>query len=164
MRRAGYLPDDILMKVDLASMAHSLEVRSPFLDQAMMELAASIPSRHKLYALQGKRILRAAVADLVPREILARTKRGFEPPVDAWVRGPLAEMTRDLLLDETARHRGWFTPREVQRLVTGHFDGASHGRQLWTLLVLEQWCRTYLDPPTPPSESLRPVQPFTTGA
>jgi asparagine synthase (glutamine-hydrolysing) len=157
-----YLPDDILMKVDLASMAHGLEVRSPFLDQEVMELAASIPSRHKLYALQTKRILRAAVADFVPREILARTKRGFDPPVNAWIRGPLAEMTRDLLLDETARQRGWFNPREVERLVTEHGHGASHGRQLWTLLILEQWCRTFLDRPPTPSQNPRPVPQATT--
>jgi asparagine synthase (glutamine-hydrolysing) len=140
-----YLPDDILMKVDLASMAHGLEVRSPFLDQDVMELAAAIPSRYKLYALQTKRILKEALTDLVPREILTRTKRGFDPPVDDWLRGSLAEMTRDLLLDDTARRRGLFNQDEVGRLVREHFDGVSHGLQLWTLLVLEQWCRTYLD-------------------
>jgi asparagine synthase (glutamine-hydrolysing) len=160
---ATYLPDDILMKVDLASMAHGLEVRSPFLDQEMMELAASIPSRHKLYALQGKRILRTALADLVPREILARTKRGFDPPADAWIRGPLADMTRDLLLDQTARQRGWFMPREVDRLVREHVAGASHGRRLWTLLVLELWCRTYLDHPPTPSMHSQPMAPATIG-
>jgi len=142
---SGYLPDDILMKVDVASMAHGLEVRSPFLDQEVMELAASIPSRHKLHAFRTKRILKRALADLIPREILARRKRGFDPPVDEWLRGPLAEMTKDLLLDDTARQRGWFNPREVDRMVTSHVQGASCGLQLWTLLILEQWCRTYLD-------------------
>ncbi len=142
---SGYLPDDILLKVDLASMAHGLEVRSPFLDQEVMELAASIPSRHKLHLFQTKRILKTALGDLIPRQILNRRKRGFDSPVNEWLRGPLAEMTKDLLLDDTARQRGWFNPREVERMVSSHVAGTSCGPQLWTLLILEQWCRTYLD-------------------
>jgi asparagine synthase (glutamine-hydrolysing) len=142
---SGYLPDDILVKVDLASMAHGLEVRSPFLDQEVMELAANIPSRYKLHVFQTKRILKTALGDLIPRQILNRRKVGFDPPVNDWLRGPLAEMTKDLLLDDTARQRGWFNPREVERMVSSHFAGTSCGPQLWTLLILEQWCRTYLD-------------------
>jgi asparagine synthase (glutamine-hydrolysing) len=160
---AGYLPDDILMKVDVASMAHGLEVRSPFLDQDVMELAAAIPSRYKLYAFQPKWILRAAMADRVPREILARTKRGFDPPLDNWLRGPLADMLGDLLLDRTARERGWFQAREVEQMLTAHRAGRSHGRRLWTLLVLELWCRTCLDRQPTDAPTLPAIMPVTTG-
>src|SRR5262249_38500217 len=138
-------PTVIVLWVVLAAMAHGVEVGGRFLDQDVMEPAAATPSRYKLYALQTKRILKEALADLVPREILTRSKRGFDPPVDDWLRGPLAELTRDLLLDATARRRGLFNQDEIGRMVTEHFDGGSHGLQLWTLLVLEQWCRTYLD-------------------
>ncbi len=140
-----YLPDDILVKVDITSMAHALEVRSPFLDQRVVEFAASIPSRHKLRGLSTKIVLRRAVADLVPRRVVSRLKRGFALPIDRWMREDLAPMARDLLLDRTARERGWFDSAAVGRLLAAHARGESRGNQLWALLMLEQWCRTFVD-------------------
>ncbi len=140
-----YLPDDILVKVDIASMAHALEVRSPFLDQRVVEFAASIPSRYKLRGLSTKIVLRRAVADLVPRRVVSRLKRGFALPIDRWMREDLAPMAHDLLRDRTARERGWFDPGAVDRLLAAHERGESRGNQLWALLMLEQWFRTFVD-------------------
>lgn len=140
-----YLPGAILTKVDIASMAQAVEVRSPLLDAEVMALAARIPARYKLRGLRSKYVLRKAVADLVPVEILRRAKRGFDPPIDRWMRQDLAGMTRDLLLDRTATSRGWFDPAAVQRLIESHARGESRGLQLWTLLMLEQWFRAFPD-------------------
>jgi asparagine synthase (glutamine-hydrolysing) len=140
-----YLPDDILVKVDIASMAHSLEVRCPLLDREVLAFAATLPSRYKLHGLSTKVALRRAVADLLPREILNREKRGFGMPVDRWMREDLAPLARDLLLDRTARSRGLVEPAAVERVIAGHQRGEPRGWQLWTLLVLEQWFRTFVD-------------------
>jgi asparagine synthase (glutamine-hydrolysing) len=142
---ATYLPGAILPKVDVTSMAHALEVRCPLLDQEVMAFAASLPSGMKLNGLKSKFVLRRAVADLLPPGILHKPKRGFDIPVDRWMRGELAPMTRDLLLDGTARSRGLFEPAAVERLMAAHARGESRGLQLWTLLMLEQWFRTFVD-------------------
>jgi asparagine synthase (glutamine-hydrolysing) len=140
-----YLPDDILVKVDIAAMAHALEVRNPLLDQEVIALAASIPARHKVGLRGGKLVLRRAVADLVPRPILARRKRGFALPIDRWMREELASMSRDLLLDHTARSRGWFEPTRVADLLDRHQRGEPRGLQIWNLLMLEHWFRAFID-------------------
>jgi asparagine synthase (glutamine-hydrolysing) len=140
-----YLPDDILVKVDIASMAHSLEVRCPLLDQEVMAFAASIPLSRKLRGLSSKIVLRAAAADLVPESILNRTKKGFDLPVDRWMREDLAPMARDILLDRTASQRGLFDPPAVAHLLERHHAGESRGKQIWTLIMLEQWFRTFMD-------------------
>lgn len=141
-----YLPDDILVKVDIASMAHALEVRCPLLDQEVMTFAASIPSDMKMKGLSaGKRVLREAVKDLLPPGILQRRKRGFALPIDRWMREDLAPMARDLLLDRTAAGRGLFDPGAVERLLQDHARGESRGLQIWNLVMLEQWFRMYID-------------------
>ena len=140
-----YLPDDILVKVDIASMAHALEVRSPFIDHQVMELAAAIPIEHKLRGLSAKVVLRQAVRDLLPERIRHRGKQGFALPIDRWMREDLAEMARDTLLDATARQRGIFRPRAVEQLIERHARGESRGLQLWNLLMLETWFRTFMD-------------------
>jgi asparagine synthase (glutamine-hydrolysing) len=145
-----YLIDDINVKVDRASMAHALEVRCPFLDTSVVEFAARLPAR-LLMRLRGKYLLRRALANLVPPEVLSRKKRGFALPLRRWMRFDLAELTRDTLLDKTARERGLFDPGEVSRL----FRSLSHDYRapdrLWTLLLLELWFREFVDRPAAPS-------------
>ena len=134
-----YLPNDILAKVDIASMANGLEVRCPFLDAQVVELALSIPSRLRL----GKRLLRRAFRGLVPEAILGRRKKGFGVPVAAWLRGELRPMLEDAA--GTLERRGVFEAAEVRRLVSGHLSGAAdHGARLWLLLVFELWARRFL--------------------
>jgi asparagine synthase (glutamine-hydrolysing) len=140
-----YLPDDIFTKVDIASMAHALEVRAPFVDHVLLERVARLPGSAKLRRFSGKHLLRHAVRDLVPAPILTRAKKGFNLPLDRWMRQELAEMTHDLLTDATARERGLFDAREVRRLLGEHAAGVSHGRRLWNLCVLELWLRQFVD-------------------
>jgi asparagine synthase (glutamine-hydrolysing) len=126
--------------VDLATMAYSLEGRSPLLDHELMELAASLPSKMKAGRGQRKRILRSALRGWVPDEILDGPKRGFELPAARWFRGELRDYTRDVLLDPGSTSRGWFREEEVRRLLDEHDAGShDHNRGLWTLLMLELW-------------------------
>lgn len=140
-----YLPDDICTKVDIASMAHSLEVRAPFLDHHVMELAAGLPTRLKVRGFTGKWLLKRAFADRVPREILHRRKRGFSLPLTRWFARELYDFARDVLLSTVARSRGLFVPRAVERLLERHRAGEDHGDRIWNLLVLELWYREVLD-------------------
>jgi asparagine synthase (glutamine-hydrolysing) len=141
-----YLPGDILVKMDIASMANSLEVRSPFLDYRLVDLAASLPSSMKVRRGASKRVLRKALAELLPVGILKRPKVGFGLPIDEWMRGELYEFARDALLDSTAKSRGLFDARTVERLLNYHKKGIRNdGRQLWVLLVFEVWCRGVFD-------------------
>lgn len=140
-----YLQDDILTKVDIASMAHALEVRAPLVDHVLLERVARMPGTLKLRGLRGKYILRQAVRDLVPREIRERRKRGFSLPLGRWMREDLADMSRDLLTDAKTRSRGLLNPRAVERLLDEHQAGVNHGSRLWNLLVLELWYREFVD-------------------
>jgi asparagine synthase (glutamine-hydrolysing) len=118
-----YLTDDILTKVDIASMAHSLEVRCPLVDQNLMMFAASLPGSAKQRGLQTKRILRDVARPLLPPAILKRSKRGFGLPIERWMREDLAPLSQDLLLDRSARERGLFDPRAVKQLLDGQQRG-----------------------------------------
>ncbi len=140
-----YLPDDILTKVDIASMAHALEVRAPFVDHVLMERMAALAGSLKFRGFRGKRLLRRATADLVPRAILTRRKKGFSLPVDAWLRAELRPMAHDLLTGPSVRKRGLLEPRGVARLLDEHERGVDHGERLWNLLCLELWHRTFID-------------------
>ena len=143
-----YLPGDLLPKADLASMAHSLELRSPFLDHEVVELALGLPDHLKLNGRQGKIALRRAFADDLPPETTARGKRGFGVPLARWFRGELRETARQLLLDPRARERGYFRPAAVDRLLDDHAAGrADHGHRLWCLVVLELWQQTHVEAP-----------------
>jgi asparagine synthase (glutamine-hydrolysing) len=144
-----YLPDDIMTKVDIASMAHALEVRAPLVDHVLLERMAALPGSLKLSGLRGKQILRAAVRELLPSEILTRRKKGFSLPLNRWMREELSTMARDLLTDSAARSRGLFEPPAIGRLLDEHAAGVDHGDRLWNLLVLELWHRTYLDAAPP---------------
>lgn len=145
MDMATYLPDDLLVKVDIASMAHSLEVRSPFLDQEVLALAARMPGDLLIKGRTTKWILRQLAYRLVPRELVDRPKAGFGIPQAAWLRGPLHEMCRDLLLDNTARQRGWFRPEVSERFLKEHKAGINRDPYLWPMLMIELWARNWLD-------------------
>ncbi len=142
---ATYLPDDILVKVDIASMAHGLEVRCPFLDPEVVEFTASLPTSLKLDGRRSKVVLRHAFSDVVPAPILKRRKKGFSLPVDRWIREDLRGMVRDHLLSKRLAERGLFDVREVERLIAAHDRGESRGLALWNLLVLETWFQTFVD-------------------
>ena len=135
-----------MTKVDIASMAHGLECRPPFLDHRVVELAARMPLSLKFRKGRGKRILLETFADLLPREIRHRSKMGFGVPLDHWFRGPLAAFTREILLDRRTLDRGMFRKETVTRLVEDHLGGRfDHGYRIWALLVLELWQRRWID-------------------
>ena len=141
-----YLPGDLLLKADLASMAHSLEVRSPLLDHTVLELGVSLPDRLKVDGRRGKVALRLAFADALPPLVATRGKTGFGVPIARWFREDLRTLAGDVLLDETARARGLFRPGAVARLLHEHVSGrADHAHRLWCLLMLELWQREYVD-------------------
>jgi len=140
----GYLPGDILVKVDRASMFTSLEVRSPLLDHIVFEFMAQVPPRFKLDRHQSKLLLKRAAGDVLPPEILARRKRGFDLPVGDWLRGPLRPMIEDLLLAPTARTATLLDRAAIRQLAAEHGSGQKrHDGRLWALLCLELWMRTF---------------------
>jgi asparagine synthase (glutamine-hydrolysing) len=139
-----YLTACVLVKVDRASMANSLEVRAPLLDTAVVEFANAIPGRLKLRGLTTKYILKRAVRPWLPPEIIDRPKKGFGIPVGEWLRGPLRDMARDLLAPQRIQHDGYFEAREVTRLLDEHLRGvADHRKPLWTLLAFQLWNERY---------------------
>ncbi len=141
----SYLPGDILVKVDRASMFTSLEVRSPLLDHEIFEFMAGVPIHYKMTSRESKVLLKRAVADLLPAAILGRRKRGFDLPMGLWLRGPLQPLLQDLLLSPTSRTGEFLDATAVARLVAAHQTGqADHSWRLWTLLCLELWMREYL--------------------
>jgi asparagine synthase (glutamine-hydrolysing) len=147
-----YLPGDLLAKIDIATMAFSLEARSPLLDHELMELAASIPAEHKARGAQRKIALRGALRGWLPDEVLDGRKQGFELPVAGWLRSELAPFAREVLLDRASADRGWARPAAVEALIDEHVAGtADHGRRLWSLLALELWAHSALDRPPAPS-------------
>jgi asparagine synthase (glutamine-hydrolysing) len=140
-----YLPNDILTKVDRASMRVALEVRAPFLARDVVELAFAVPDRFRMKGTTGKRMLRDAVKDLLPPSILARPKKGFGIPVAAWLNGPLREMVRDTFAKDSVEKAGLFEHAEIQRMLAAHgARKADYRKPLWTLLVFELWRREYL--------------------
>jgi asparagine synthase (glutamine-hydrolysing) len=140
-----YMAEDILTKVDRASMAVSLEVRAPFLDPRVAEFAARVPLEYKLKGNKGKYILKKAVEPLLPREILQRPKKGFGIPIAEWLKGRLNSLMHDLLDESRLKRQGLFDPGFVQKLIKEHENGAaSHHKQLWTLLVFQLWFDNFL--------------------
>jgi len=141
-----YLPCDLMTKVDIASMAHALECRQPFLDYRVVELAARMPIARKFSRGRGKRILLETFSDLIPNAVRRRPKMGFGVPLDHWFRGPLAEFAREVLLDRQTLDRDLFRPEVTRRLLEDHVQGKSdHSGRLWALLVLELWQRRWVD-------------------
>jgi len=135
-----YLGDDILVKVDRASMACSLEVRTPFLDHRVVEMAARIPPSLKLRGTRGKYLLKKAIAPQLPRQITRRGKKGFGLPVAHWLRGPLRELLLDTLGSGGAASTGWFKQDVVDQIIDDHLSGRRDRRKLlWTLLMFRWW-------------------------
>jgi asparagine synthase (glutamine-hydrolysing) len=145
-----YLPGDLLVKVDLASMAHSLECRGPFLDHRVVELAAAMPLERKIQLRRGrsKVVLKQAFSDLLPPRIRRRSKMGFGVPISRWFRGELAHELQEVLLDPICLNRGLFRSETVRSLVADHVSGKrEHGYRLWGLLMLELWFRQHVNAP-----------------
>ncbi len=141
-----YLPNDLLVKVDIASMANSLEARSPFLDHKVIEFAASLPEKLKMQRYETKSLLKKVAARLVPREVIYRRKMGFGVPIGKWFRDEMKDFITDALLSEKALARGIVKPEMIRRYVTEHTTAArDHSFQLWTLLMLELWFREFID-------------------
>jgi asparagine synthase (glutamine-hydrolysing) len=139
-----YLVDDLLVKTDRASMAHSLEARVPFCDPVVAELALALPTKLKVRGLQKKRLLRQAVAPLLPRAIVRGRKRGFSIPLAAWLRGELEPFAREVLEADTLRRQGLLRPEPVQRLLEDHVSGREDlSRQIWGLMSLTLWMERY---------------------
>ena len=141
-----YLPNDLLVKVDIATMAVSLEARSPFLDHQVIEFAASLPQDLKLRRLTTKYLLKKVLRKFLPAENLNRGKMGFGVPIGHWFRGQMQAFLREVLLSEKALRRGLFKPETVRQLVELHTSGArDYSQQLWTLLMLELWFNRFID-------------------
>jgi asparagine synthase (glutamine-hydrolysing) len=141
-----YLPDDLLVKVDIASMAFGLEARSPLLDHKLCEFAARLPTRLKIRRGRTKYLLRRAVADLVPPSVLTGPKKGFGVPLDRWFRGELGSKARDLLGSPRSLTRRYFQAEQVNQILHEHATGrAAHGHRLWALIMLELWNETRLE-------------------
>jgi asparagine synthase (glutamine-hydrolysing) len=155
-----YLVDDLLVKTDRASMAHSLEARVPFLDTVVTNFAFALQTRHKVRGLSKKVLLRKAAAPLLPREVAHGRKRGFSIPAAAWLRGELLPFARDTLAPDVLRSQGFFRPAPVTRLLDEHASGAEdRSRQLWGLLAFTLWYERHVErePPVLRSERMESV-------
>jgi asparagine synthase (glutamine-hydrolysing) len=143
-----YLQDDILLKIDRASMACSLEVRAPFLDVELVEFLGRVPSHLKLRRFDTKHLLKQVMGDVLPKGIATRAKKGFGIPIAAWFKNDLREMLQDELSQDRIRRQGLFVPSEVQRLVSEHLSGRrDHRKSLWTLFVFQLWHRRWGERP-----------------
>jgi asparagine synthase (glutamine-hydrolysing) len=142
---SAYLPGDLLVKVDIATMANSLELRSPLLDVNVIEWGVSLPHKYKIKGLETKHILKDVARSLVPPELIDRPKMGFGIPRAGWLRTGMREMVVDTLTDTTATQRGWFNSNEVRKVIDIHMAGEDKDNLLWPILMLELWARTWLD-------------------
>jgi asparagine synthase (glutamine-hydrolysing) len=141
-----YLPEDLLVKMDIATMANSLEARVPFLDHVLMEFAAGIPSGLKLKGSKSKFILKETFSNLLPQAILKRKKMGFGVPVSRWFRKELKDYIYEILLDRKTLNRGYFKREGIERLLNDHIAlRYDHSARIWALLFLEIWFRVFMD-------------------
>src|SRR4029079_17273245 len=136
---------ELLMKQDQMSMAASIESRVPFLDHMLVEFAAALPVKMKLRGLTTKYILRCAMADRLPKEILTRKKMGFPVPIGAWLRGPFSYVVDEYVLSPRAIERRIFDADYVRNLVARHRAGENHAERLWALVNFEIWQRRFFD-------------------
>ena len=148
---------ELLMKQDQMSMAASIESRVPFLDHPLVEFAARMPERMKLRGMTTKWVLRQAMKDRLPEEILSRKKMGFPVPVGSWFRGEWRHLLDEFVTSTRALSRGHFEPDAVRAIVSAHLAGDNHTERLWSLLTLEIWQRIFLDGEDPATISMRPV-------
>jgi len=141
-----YLPGDLLVKMDIASMAHSLEVRSPLLDHHLMEIAAGLPGEWKLKGRTTKKVFKDALRPWLPGHILDRPKWGFAVPLGSWFRSELRHLPKEILLDPRSIERGLFRESRLRALIQDHESGASDNKdKLWALIQLELWMQTFID-------------------
>jgi asparagine synthase (glutamine-hydrolysing) len=141
----SYLPGDLLVKVDIATMANSLELRSPLLDVNVIEWGVSLPRKYKIKGLETKHILKDVARSLVPANLIDRPKMGFGIPRAEWLRTEMKELVIDTLTDTTARQRGWLDPAQVKKVLDAHMSGQDKDNLIWPMLILELWARTWLD-------------------
>lgn len=141
-----YLPNDLLVKVDIATMANSLEARSPFLDHKLIEFAASLPENLKMQRFETKSLLKKVAARLLPRDVIYRRKMGFGVPMGKWMRGEMKDFVQSVLLSERSLKRGIVKPDIIERYVNEHLLAKrDHSFQIWTLLMLELWFQRFID-------------------
>jgi asparagine synthase (glutamine-hydrolysing) len=141
-----YLPNDLLVKVDIASMAVSLEARSPFLDHHVIEFAASLPENYKVRGMTTKYLLKRILHKILPSENLQRPKMGFGVPLGHWFKSSLKPLLHEVLLSEKAANRGMFNAKTVSHMVQEHVESRQdYAHQLWTLLMLELWFQRFID-------------------
>jgi asparagine synthase (glutamine-hydrolysing) len=139
-----YLPNDLLAKVDIASMAWSLECRSPFLDYRVINRAASLPMNSKVNLFKGKLLLRKLFKGIIPDEILNRKKRGFGIPLDDWFRNDLKAWSREIILDSADFHaERWFSKKGLEKMLDSHLQGENHGFRIWNLVMLHLWLDSF---------------------
>ena len=142
---SAYLPGDLLVKADIASMSNSLELRSPLLDVNVVEWGLSLPRKYKIKGFETKHILKDLARTLVPAQLIDRPKMGFGVPRAEWLRSGMKELVIDTLTDTTATQRGWFNSNEVRKTIDIHLDGEDKDNIIWPMLMLELWARTWLD-------------------
>lgn len=142
---AAYLPGDLLVKTDIATMANGLELRSPMLDVNVVEWGLSLPRKYKIRRFETKHILKDVARSLVPANLIDRPKMGFSIPRAHWLRSGMEEMMLDTLTDLTAKQRGWFNQAEVKKLIDTHMAGQDKDGLIWPILMLELWARAWLD-------------------
>ena len=141
-----YLPGDLLVKADISSMANSLEARSPFLDHKLMEFAASIPANLKLKGFTTKYLLKKALANILPKEIINRRKAGFGVPVGTWFRQELKDYAYNVLLNESSQNKSYFRKEKIQEILDEHTKGLiDHGARIWSLINFELWHQIFID-------------------
>lgn len=141
----SYLPGDLLVKVDIATMANSLELRSPLLDVTVIEWGVSLPRKYKIKGFETKHILKDVARSLIPANLIDRPKMGFGIPRAEWLRTEMKELVIDTLTDTTASQRGWLDPVQVKKVLDFHMSGQDKDNLIWPMLMLELWARTWLD-------------------
>ena len=140
-----WLPDDLLIKADKMTMANSIELRVPLLDHVVLEFAASLPPQFKVNGKETKRVLKAAFAKTLPKEVLTRKKAGFPVPYQSWLRGELRTRVEDILLSKRAEARGYFRQDQVRQLLRANAQHGNLSVEVFCLLVTELWHRTFVD-------------------
>ncbi len=141
----SYLPGDLMYKVDIASMANSLEVRSPFLDYRVVEFGLSLPWKYKVEGGENKHILREIARELVPKHLIDRPKMGFGIPRSRWLRKELRQTVSEVLLDKDSQSRGWFNQNEVRKILRLHQNGQELDHLIWPMFTLQLWAKNWLD-------------------
>jgi len=141
----SYLPGDLMYKVDIASMANSLEVRSPFLDYRVVEFGLSLPWKYKIGKGENKHILREIARELIPKDLIDRPKMGFGIPRSRWLRNELRDTVSEVLHDKDSLSRGWFNHQEVVKILKLHQEGYDQDHLIWPMFTLQLWAKTWLD-------------------